>query len=308
GSTNRNSRARIFAVPVSGTSDLTNALILRIIVLMTEQIVHFSEISNMETGANSTQLTPAPMVERAFKLLDLLSEVEEGMTLSDMARMLGMSKGSLHGLLKTLEKIGAIEQTEDKAYIPGPHIYELAQSYVQRAGLRRFALPAMQRLAAQIGKTMLLGRVEQNGVRIIERVEAGSEHAILHISAPRGTRVHLLAGATGRLVLASWPREQRETFLRSRPLPRFTEHAITDPEQFLAAVEKAARTGIGTDHEEYLVGVHAVAAPITGPGGILLALLWTIGFATHFDDEAMSRAGQLLHAEAQSISQLLGGK
>lgn len=275
---------------------------------MTEQIVHFSENPDVDASTTSSQVTPAPMVERAFKLLDLLSEAEEGMTLSDMARMLGMSKGSLHGLLKTLEKSGAIEQIEDKGYILGPHIYELAQSYMQRAGLRRFALPAMQRLAAQIGQTMLLGRVEQNGVRIIERVEAGSEHAALHISAPRGTRVHLLAGATGRLVLASWPREQRETFLRSRPLPCFTEHSITEPEQFLAAVEEAAQTGIGTDHEEYLVGVHAVAAPITGPNGILIALLWTIGFAARFDDEAMSSAGQLLYAEAQSISQSLGGK
>ena len=275
---------------------------------MTEQIVHFSENSDMEQNVNPPQLAPAPMVKRAFKLLDLLSMSEEGMTLSDMARVLGMSKGSLHGLLKTLEKNGAIEQTEDKCYILGPHIYELAQLYVQQAGLRRFALPAMQHLATQIGETILLGRVEQNGVRIIERIEAGSEHAALHISASRGTRVHLLAGATGRLILASWPKEQREAFLRSRPLPRFTAHSIVEPAQFLAAVEEAAHTGIGTDHEEYLVGVHAVAAPITGPNGILVALLWTIGFAAHFDSDAMKRAGQLLRSEANSISQLLGSR
>jgi DNA-binding IclR family transcriptional regulator len=273
---------------------------------MTEQIVHFSENSDMEQNANSPQLAPAPMVERAFKLLDLLSVSEEGMTLSDMARVLGMSKGSLHGLLKTLEKNGAIEQTEDKGYILGPHIYELAQLYVQQAGLRRFALPAMQQLATRIGETILLGRVEQHGVRIIERIEAGSEHAALHISAPRGTRVHLLAGATGRLILASWPKEQREALLRSRPLPRFTAHSIVEPAQFLAAVEEAEHTGIGTDHEEYLVGVHAVAAPITGPNGTLVALLWTIGFAAHFDAAAMTRAGQLLRSAANSISQLLG--
>ncbi len=275
---------------------------------MTEQSVHSGENREMATETNSTQLTPAPMVERAFKLLDLLSEAEESMTLSDMARILGMSKGSLHGLLKTLEKIEAVEQTEDKGYIPGPHIYELAQTYVQRAGLRRFALPAMQRLATEIGQTILLGRVEQHGVRIVERVEARNEHATLHISAPRGTKVHMLAAATGRVVLASWPKEQREAFLRARSLPHFTEHSITAPEQFLKTVEETTRTGIGTDHEEYLAGVHAVAVPVTGPNGMLVALLWTIGFAAHFDDEAMKQAGQLLRAEAQGISQALGSK
>lgn len=275
---------------------------------MTEQIVQSGENVEMITETNSTQLTPAPMVERAFKLLDLLSEAEESMKLSDMAIKLGMSKGSLHGLLKTLEKIGAVEQAKDKGYIPGPHIYELAQTYMQRAGLRRFALPAMQRLAEQIGQTILLGRVEQHGVRIVERMEAGSEHATLHISAPRGTRVHLLAAATGRVILASWTREQREAFLHARPLPRFTEHSITKPEQFLASVEKTAKTGVGMDHEEYLSGVHAVAVPVTGPNGMLVALLWTIGFTAHFDDKTMQQAGQLLQAEAQSISQALGSK
>ena len=274
---------------------------------MTERIVHISENTDADL-ANQAQVSPAPMVERAFKLLDLLSTSEESMTLSDMARALGMSKGSLHGLLKTLEKSGAIEQTEDKGYVPGPRIYELSQAYVQRAGLRRFTLPAMQRLAAQIGETILLGKVEQKGVRIIERVEAVSEQPALHISAPRGTRVHLLAGATGRVVMASWPFEQRKAFLSSHPLPQFTTHSITDAGQFLAAVEETARTGIAYEREEYLVGVHAVAVPITGPNGTLVALLWTIGFASQFDDATIERAGQLLRAEAKSISQALGDR
>src|SRR5579871_7058273 len=82
----------------------------------------------------------APMVERAFRLLDLLSESEEGLTLSDLARSLSMSKGSMHGLLKTLESNGVIEQVEERRFVLGPRIYDLAQSYVQRAGLRHFAL------------------------------------------------------------------------------------------------------------------------------------------------------------------------
>lgn len=47
-----------------------------------------------------------------------------------------------------------------------------------------------------------------------------------------GTRVPLLAGACGRLVLASWPLERRQAWLRKHPLPRFTEHSLTDSEQF----------------------------------------------------------------------------
>ena len=118
--------------------------------------------------------------------------------------------------------------------------------------------------------------------------------------------VHLLAAATGPFVLASWPLAQREAFLHAHALPRFTEHAVTDPQQFLACVEEAARTGISFDHEEYLVGVNAVAAPIYGAGGTLVALLWIVGFASRFGDETLDHAAQQLRTEAMKVSHSLG--
>lgn len=248
------------------------------------------------------------MVERAFRLLELLSGSEEGLTLSDLARALDMSKGSMHGLLKTLESSRAIERSEERRYVLGPRIYDLAEAYVQHNGLRRFALPAMRRLANITSETVCLGQIEHQWVRILEHAEGRNESPSLHISAPRGTRVHVLAGATGRVLLSSWPMAQRKAFLRAHPLPHFTERSITDPEKFLLAVEETARTGIGVDHEEYLTGVNAVAAPIYSPEGSLLALLWIVGFASRFKDDHLVHAIECLRTEASTISQLLAGR
>jgi DNA-binding IclR family transcriptional regulator len=282
---------------------------------MREQVVQYSEQITIYEEAGIASVAPAPMVERTFRLLELLSVTEEGLTLSDLARALKMSKGSLHGLLKTLESNGAIEQVEERRFVLGPRIYDLAQSYIQRAGLRHFALPAMRRLASSTGETVCLGKIEQKGVRIIECiVDEGNEgheghegdKAALHISATRGLRVPLLAAATGPFVLANWPAAQREAFLHDSPLPHFTEHSMTHPQEFLARVEEAVRIGVSFDREEYLVGVNAVAAPIYGTGGSLVALLWIVGFASRFSDEALERAAQQLRAEAATVSQALG--
>jgi DNA-binding IclR family transcriptional regulator len=248
---------------------------------------------------------PAPMVERAFQLLDILTVSEEGLALSELARALQMSKGSMHRLLKTLEHCGVVEQQEERLYVLGPRIYKLA-AYVRGAGLRRLALPAIQRLVHRLGETTFLGRVEQESVHVIESVEVGGERLCPHISVPRGTRLPLLAGVGGPLVLASWPEERRRTWLRKHPLLRFTEHSITDTCRFLQVVEETARTGVAIDHEEYLTGVNAVAVPITGAEKALIAVLCTIGFVSHFDDEAMRQASKLLKAEAESISRSLG--
>ncbi|HZO74564.1 MAG TPA: IclR family transcriptional regulator [Ktedonobacteraceae bacterium] len=293
---------------------------------MAKQTVRQNEHKSEPQAPAGSAVVPAPMVERAFRLLEILSASEEGLTLSELARVLDMSKGSIHGLLKTLESNHVIEQSEERLYVLGPRLYDLAQNYVQRAGLRRFALPAMQRLAANIGETLFLGRVEQESVRIIECIKPDMEAGLastrftptgtgfvpaqpsLHISAPRGTRVHLLAGATGRVILASWPREQRECYLRTTPLPRFTAHSITDPEQFLAAVEETRCTGIGEDHEEYLTGVNAVATAIRGPDSSLVALLWIVGFSSRFNEKTIRNVQQQLLMEATMISKALGAR
>ncbi|QBD78836.1 IclR family transcriptional regulator [Ktedonosporobacter rubrisoli] len=278
---------------------LTRSFAFSYTVHMTERIIRHKE---------QAETTPAPMVERAFRLLDVLSLSEEGLTLSDLARALDMSKGSLHGLLKTLENSRVIEQSEERRYIPGPRLYELVQTYVRGAGLRHFALPAMQRLAAESAETVILGRVEPKGVRILESLRGESESLALHIAAPRGMRVPLLAGALGRVMLANKSADQRRAFLQKHPLPRFTPHAISDPEQFLATVAETEHAGFGIDHEEYLTGVNAVAAPIYGPDNTLIALLWIVGFASRFGEEALQACGPRLRAEADNISHALGQK
>jgi len=256
--------------------------------------------------ADVTAPVATPMVERAFRLLDHLAVAEEGQTLTELARAVGMSKGSLHGLLKTLESGRVVTVSSDRRFTLGPRVFELAQRYQQGPLLRRLAAPAMRRLAASIGETTLLGRVEHDSVVIIERAEPPAQSLGLRVSAERGARVHLLAGAFGRLILGSWPREQREAFLRAHTLPRFTDHSITDPERYLAAVAEAARLGIGEDREEYLIGVNAVAAPIRGADGALVALLWVVGFNTRFTGALFQRAGQEVREEAQAISRRLG--
>jgi DNA-binding IclR family transcriptional regulator len=166
----------------------------------------------------------------------------------------------------------------------------------------------MRRLTASIGHTVFLGRVEEDRIRILECIEDESEHPSLRISARRGARIPLLAGAAARTALAAWPVTKREEFLRTHTLPAFTPRSITDPKQFLAAVEETVRSGIGEDHEEYLKGVNAIATAIYGTGNMLVALLWVVGFASRFGEEEMRRASQELRREAEALSRSLGAR
>ena len=247
------------------------------------------------------------MVERAFRLLGLLAEREDGLRLSDLARALEMSKGSLHGLLKSLERAGAVALDADRHYVLGPKVYDLAQAYLRGGGLRRLALPAMRRLAAHTGATVFLGQVEADAIRIVELVDVPSEATALRLSAHRETRIDLLAPATGWVVLASWPPARRDAYLAQHPPPRFTARSITDRAAYLEAVEETASAGIGMECEQYLDGINAVATPIHGLDGEVAAVMWIVGFSSCFDAAAMRRAGVALREEALAIVKALGG-
>ena len=80
--------------------------------VMTEPSVRHIEQRKTRRADDAIIGASTPMVERTFRLLDLLSAAEDGLTFSDLVRALGISKGSLHGLLKSLERTRAVEQVE----------------------------------------------------------------------------------------------------------------------------------------------------------------------------------------------------
>lgn len=270
---------------------------------MDEQIVP-NDRRDQKRRESSTGDIPTPVIKRTFRLLDLLANSREGMSLSDLARTSQISKSSTHNLLKSLVQCGIVEQPDGRLYVLGSHIYHLA-ARVQETRLWGMIQPAMYRLAVSVGETIMLARLESSGVRVVEYVETESDSSTLRIIPTRGKHLPFPAGAHSRVVFASWPVEQRMAWLRTHELPRYTDRSILDKEQFLQAVEETARTGFAVDYEEYIHGLNAVAVPITGSEGVLAAVLFAFGLASTFHGDAVLRAETLLLEEAQSLSRML---
>ncbi len=56
-------------------------------------------------------------VERAAAILRLLAEEDEPVGLSQIAAALGLAKGTVHGIIRTLEDVGFVEQDR----VSGPY-------------------------------------------------------------------------------------------------------------------------------------------------------------------------------------------
>jgi IclR family acetate operon transcriptional repressor len=147
-----------------------------------------------------------PAVERSFRILDLLGRSSEPLGTSEVARRLRLPKSTAHGLLRSLEEVGAVEGVRQR-YRLGPAVERLAAL----GELRRRWRPALERLAAELGETAFLAQPRGSRVVVIDEV-LGSGAPV--ISAPAGSFVPADAAAI-RGVLAGAPLvEDRGEYLR----------------------------------------------------------------------------------------------
>src|SRR2546423_10377578 len=93
-----------------------------------------------------------PAVDRSFRILDLLSRSPVPLGTSEVARRLRMAKSTVHGLLRSLEAVGAVEEVH-RRYRLGPAVDRLAAT----GDLRRRWRPVLVRLARGTGGTPVPG-------------------------------------------------------------------------------------------------------------------------------------------------------
>jgi DNA-binding IclR family transcriptional regulator len=217
--------------------------------------------------------------------------------ISELARLSGLNKSTVHGLVTALAEEGFLRSLEDpggaRGYVLGPQLLELGQRARNRQVLDEAQLQ-VDRLAQEIGETVLFGRLSGDRVVILARAESGQS---LKLSAPLGSSVPLLAGALGKAYAATLP--PGASFPEGLALSRFTERSITALRAFRDEVESARRRGFATERGEYLPGVTAAAVCFVAGGTAYF--LWSIGIDAVTSDGDLAAAGEALRGAANRI-------
>ncbi len=223
----------------------------------------------------------APAVVRAFELLRAVAAAPEGLSLSQLAARLGLSKSTIHGLIRALVQAGALDQDLDRRrYILGDTIADLAFNSWNYLGIHEIAQPVLDELGRRIGESVFLGILSRRRGVIVATAEADKP---LKISSPPGTTIPLMAGAVGKIFLARLNDEHVRRLIAENGLPAYTPHSITEEDTYLAELARVRRQGYALDNEEYLPGVRAVAVGLRKIRGLTMAL-WVVGFAASLDD------------------------
>jgi len=208
-------------------------------------------------------------VERAIAILDLLV-LGGWRTGAEVARELGVHRSTALRLLATLERHALVERDPRTArYRLGRRLPQLASAVSGELDLRSVARPVCQALAAATGETTTLDVLAGDVIVPIEQATASTSVVTVNWLGRR-TPVH--ATASGKVIMAFGPQSSRDRLL-GRSLERLTSHTVTRRADLVAQLEETRRTGVARTHEELELGLDAVAAPVFGVDGEVLAAL-----------------------------------
>jgi DNA-binding IclR family transcriptional regulator len=179
----------------------------------------------------------------------------------------------------------------------------LGKKAYARMELRDIARMPMERLMEKVEETVFLGIMNGDHITILDMVES---HTGMKITSPPGTRLPLLAGATGKVCLAQFEEKGVKEIIQKMGLVRYTLKSTTDPGQFLRELEDTRKKGYAIDDEEYLLGVRAIASPVQ-TASLPPAAIWVVGFTSSLSDQKMGKAVVEIQKTANEINQLLKG-
>lgn len=248
-----------------------------------------------------TLLSPANAVEKALGVLFHLHAQKTPVGVTSLGRALHLPKSSAHRLLASLAKHGLVERDGEGRYRPGMGLVALGLGVLEREPVVAAARPVLEDEAREIGETLFLCAHRAGRLTVLDKVEGTG----FLRAAPRiGETVPVHATAIGRLHLAFAP---ERISLPAGALERFTKHTRVQPAAIRTAVDDARRNGYAENREEWIPGLHVVAAPVLSHGR-LEATLAVAAPAAQVGAAEARRLAKRVVAAARRVSDRLEGR
>lgn len=212
-------------------------------------------------------------IERAAAVLQLLAAGPRPLTLLEVSAALGLPKGTAHGILRTLVEVGFVEQDPGTSrYDVGRRLSTLTSAHVDANTVRSQATNWADTLAARTGESVRVGVLRGRQVEVVHHVFRPDD---TDQTLTTGQLLPAHASALGKVLLASSPATQTDVL--ARRLEVCTHRTVTHPLVLAQQLDAVRRDGLASEVEEVVVGQAAVAAPVRGRGGLVVAAVEVSG-------------------------------
>ncbi|MBT7904769.1 IclR family transcriptional regulator [Porticoccaceae bacterium] len=241
-------------------------------------------------------------VSRVMQIIEAVSKAERPLSPADLALQLAIPKPSIHRLLNQLESDGFVQTNMRGLIVPGPKMHSIAWAVLHSERFSSLRRAILQRLTEEIGETC--GIAVPNGAEMIyyDRVQTDWP---LQIHLQVGSHTPSWCTASGKLYLSSLPKHRRQRLINELSLTRYTRNTIVDVDALETELQHIKTSRLGTDNEEFVDGMVAVAVPVNDSNGKLCACLFTHAPVIRKSFDELLEYTDALQSAAQSLGHLI---
>jgi IclR family pca regulon transcriptional regulator len=240
---------------------------------------------------------------KGLAVIEAFGARSPSMTLSEVAKRTGLSRGTARRLLLTLVNLG-YAGFDGKHFGLRPRALNLGFAYLHSQNLWQLGQPYMVQLVERVHESCSIAVLDGSEIVYVARVPTSVR--IMSINLGIGTRLPAFATSMGRVLLAEMPAEELDRLLeQASPLVKYTPKTIIDPAALLREIDVVRRQGSALVDQELEMGLRSIAVPIMAGGRAMAAL----NIGTHASRWPIQKLTQevlpLLKQTAASISALL---
>lgn len=243
-------------------------------------------------------------LDKALTILELIVSEGRELSITEISQRLGMGKGSVHRFLSTLKSHKFVQQdAASKEYSVGVRALELASSVQKEPLLRKVMLPILKKLSIQCKEATNAGLLDYDEIVYLIHIE--SEES-LRFSISVGTRWPAYCTAMGKILLAALDDALlREMFASRGELRMLTDKPPITFDQLMDTLREVRQSGLAYDHEEAVLGVSCLAAPVRSFKGQVVSAISVSGPTVRMQGQRWAELTEMLLAAAAEISQEL---
>ncbi|WP_424940370.1 IclR family transcriptional regulator [Aliiroseovarius sp. S253] len=242
---------------------------------------------------------------KALSLLNYFSRAQSQIGLSDLARLSGMNKATVHRLMGELADHGFVEQVgAGREYRLGPAFLRLAALREKAVPMRELVLAELTKLSELTGETSHMSLLNGEVLSNLAYSYAQKHGTMVMMEDAEVLELH--STGSGLAVLAFSPVPFVDAVLE-KPLVARTPETVTDPGAIRALLPRIRKHGMAQSVGGYEEDVYSHAVPIFDARSRCIGAMAVAAPVSRMTDELRSTIQAELSLAALRTTRVLGG-
>jgi len=227
---------------------------------------------------------------------------DPGLGVSEISRRAGFTKARTFRFLATFEEAGIVQRGRDGiSYNLGPAALVIGLAAQEQVSLTRLAEKHLDALVAKFNESAVV--LVRDGMESVSVAQKNSSHEV-RVHGAIGRRRPLHAGASGKVLLAFGPADIENRMLDGE-LPKVAPQTITSKTKLKKELQRTREQGYASSLSEGAVDVVAIAAPVYGSAGLVVASIG-LSMPSSRAPEDLSGMARVICEAARQLSTDLG--